>query len=68
MTGEPLIRRFDDNVDTLRGRLQTYHRHTAPLIDYYSMKGLHRRIDAARSPDDVFKAVVDALEAGRKKK
>nr|CAD7200538.1 unnamed protein product [Timema douglasi] len=39
VTGEPLIRRSDDNVDALKKRLETYHKITKPLSDYYSLKG-----------------------------
>ncbi|PNF28569.1 adenylate kinase [Cryptotermes secundus] len=39
-TGEPLIRRDDDNVDALKKRLEAYHKQTKPLIDYYSFRGM----------------------------
>ena len=35
-TGEALIQRDDDAVQTVRKRLDIYHQQTAPLIDYYS--------------------------------
>ena len=35
MTGEPLIRRADDNVNTLKERLRAYHEQTSPLVAYY---------------------------------
>jgi len=35
-TGEALIQRDDDAEDTVRKRLDVYHKQTAPLIDYYS--------------------------------
>jgi adenylate kinase len=35
VTGEPLVQRDDDREDTVRKRLQVYHRQTSPLIDYY---------------------------------
>nr|CAD7447564.1 unnamed protein product [Timema bartmani] len=54
VTGEPLIRRSDDNVDALKKRLETYHKITKPLSDYYSLKGILYRIDAAKSASDVF--------------
>lgn len=53
-TGEPLIRRSDDNVKALQKRLATYHNQTVPLIDYYMRKGLHYRIDASKSAETVF--------------
>ncbi len=35
-TGEALIQREDDAEETVRKRLDVYHKQTAPLIDYYS--------------------------------
>lgn len=35
-TGEALIQRDDDDEQTVRNRLDVYHKQTAPLIDYYS--------------------------------
>lgn len=57
ITGEPLIRRSDDNVDALKKRLATYHAQTVPLVDYYMRKGLHWRIDAAKSSEQVFSKI-----------
>lgn len=37
-TGEPLIRRKDDNADTLKSRLGAFHKQTAPVIDHYKAK------------------------------
>lgn len=54
ITGEPLIRRSDDNAETLKKRLQTYHEQTTPLVDYYKKKNIHHSIDASRSPHEVF--------------
>lgn len=59
VTGEPLIQRSDDNVETLRRRLTTYHSQTGPVVDYYKTKGLWHGIDAAQSP----KIVWDNLRA-----
>ncbi|MDC8446247.1 MAG: adenylate kinase [Nitrosomonas sp.] len=36
VTGESLIQRDDDKVETVRKRLAVYHEQTEPLIDYYS--------------------------------
>jgi adenylate kinase len=35
ITGEPLIQRPDDNTETVRRRIATYHSLTKPLIAYY---------------------------------
>lgn len=35
VTGEPLIQREDDKEATVRKRLEVYHAHTKPLVDFY---------------------------------
>jgi adenylate kinase len=35
VTGEPLMQRPDDNEDTVKRRIATYHSQTKPLIAYY---------------------------------
>lgn len=57
ITGEPLIKRSDDNVDALRKRLLTYHNQTKPLVDYYQIRGIHYRIDASQAAANVFKNI-----------
>jgi adenylate kinase len=51
--GSRLIQRDDDREETIRVRLEVYHRQTAPLIDYYDRAGLLRRFDGCRSADEV---------------
>jgi adenylate kinase len=51
VTGEPLVRRKDDNAETLKARLAAFHKQTAPLIDFY--KARVAKIDAAKSQDEV---------------
>jgi adenylate kinase len=51
--GSRLIQRDDDKPEVIRKRLDTYHRKTAPLIDYYDEQGLLRRIDGTRNPTEV---------------
>ncbi len=51
--GSRLIQRDDDKPDTIKKRLDVYHEQTEPLIDWYEDKGLLRRFDGSRSPDDV---------------
>ena len=36
LTGEPLILRADDREETVRKRLEVYHRQTEPLVAYYT--------------------------------
>uniref|UniRef100_A0A8R1EU54 Adenylate kinase n=1 Tax=Caenorhabditis japonica TaxID=281687 RepID=A0A8R1EU54_CAEJA len=62
LTGEPLIRRSDDNEETLRKRLVQYHQMTVPLVDYYQKHGVHVKVDAAKPVADV-KAHIDSVFA-----
>ena len=38
ITGEPLVKRKDDNADTLKSRLAAFHKQTQPVIDYYGKR------------------------------
>jgi adenylate kinase len=51
--GKPLTRRKDDEPDTIRKRLATYHAQTEPLKDYYEERGLLRRFDGTRDVTEV---------------
>ncbi len=51
--GSRLIQREDDREETIRRRLQVYHRQTEPLIGYYERTGQLRGFDGRRSPDEV---------------
>jgi adenylate kinase len=51
--GARLIQRDDDREETIRRRLEVYHAQTQPLVGYYDGKGLLRRFDGSRSPNDV---------------
>ena len=50
--GSRLIQRDDDREDVIRKRLEVYHAQTEPLVSYYDGKGLLRRFDGSRSPDE----------------
>jgi len=67
VTGEPLVQRPDDNVDTLTKRLVTYHTQTGPVVDYYRKKGLWTGIDAAQSPSVVWDNISKAFKASTPK-
>ncbi len=51
--GTKLTRRPDDEPETVKKRLKTYHAQTEPLIEYYDEKGLLRRFDGTRSQTEV---------------
>jgi adenylate kinase len=51
--GSRLIQRDDDKPETIAKRLAVYHEQTEPLIAWYDERGLLRRFDGTRSPEDV---------------
>ncbi len=63
--GARLIQRDDDKEETIRHRLDVYHRQTEPLIEHYDSKGLLRRFDGTRSPDEVHDHVRATIAALR---
>jgi len=62
VTGEPLIQRSDDNAETLKKRLSTYHSQTGPVVDYYRKTGIWSKIDASQEPGFVWKSLLGVLE------
>ncbi|KAK9320958.1 adenylate kinase-domain-containing protein [Lipomyces orientalis] len=61
VTGEPLVRRSDDNVEALTKRLATYHSQTAPIAAFYKFQNKWRGIDAAKKPDEVSVRIMESL-------
>lgn len=59
VTGEPLVRRSDDNPENLQRRLQAYEEQTKPLSDYYRGRKILAEVDASQPPSNVWE-VIDA--------
>jgi adenylate kinase len=59
--GGELLQRDDDNEATIRNRLQVYERQTAPLVDYYTKKGLLETVAATGEIDAVYSRLKSAL-------
>lgn len=53
--------RSDDTPEVVKARLKAYYDQTAPLIDYYSKKGLLHPIDGEKSPTEVQQKLVQIL-------
>ncbi len=51
--GARLEIRDDDKPEVIRKRLDTYHDKTEPVVSYYEERGILRRVDGSREPDDV---------------
>lgn len=60
--GGELYQRADDNEETIKNRLSVYHSQTSPLLDYYKKKSLLKEVEGTSSPDNIFKAMLKALE------
>ena len=56
-----LVLRDDDKPETVKKRLEVYHEHTQPLIDYYKKEDVLRTVDGTQSMDTVFEAIVAIL-------
>lgn len=59
VTGEALIRRKDDNPDTIRTRLAAFHKQTAPVLEHY--KSVVASVDAQQKIDTVTADIFAAL-------
>ncbi|BDA44677.1 UMP-CMP kinase 3 [Coccomyxa sp. Obi] len=58
--------RTDDNIETIRKRFKVFVESSMPIINFYEQKGKVRRINANRSPDEVYgdvRPLVQALQA-----
>jgi adenylate kinase len=66
--GQHLYQRADDTPETVRARLATYHRQTAPVIDYYRLISLLVTVPADGPVDDVKRATLQAVRQLARKK
>ena len=51
--GSKLIQRDDDKPETVKKRLSVFHDQNEGLVDFYEDRGLLRRFDGTRQPDEV---------------
>jgi adenylate kinase len=61
--GEHLYQRADDAPETVRARLETFHRQTEPVIDYYRLLNLLVTVPAHGTVDEVKRATLDAARS-----
>ncbi len=54
----PIVVRSDDQPDTIRERLRVFRENTAPVVEYYSERGILTIIDATRDAEEVYKDIV----------
>ncbi len=59
--GGKLVTRKDDNPETIRTRLETYHETTEPLKTYYENKGLLTLVSGIGNVSDITGEILKAL-------
>ena len=61
--GGALIQRDDDKPETVRHRLEVYHRETEPLKDYYQAKGILVPVDNQDTIEGTTQVIMEALQS-----
>ncbi len=61
--GSELVLRDDDKPETVKSRLEVYHKQTQPLIDHYSKQNILRTVDGTKDMHEVFADIERLLEA-----
>jgi len=57
-----LVQRCDDSLEVVARRLETYHRQTEPLVDYYKKNGTVYDFDAGKGVDEVKASIIEKLD------
>lgn len=57
-----LYQRADDQVETVKKRIEVYWEQTSPLIDYYRESGLLIEIDGTQSIEQVSSQMINAIQ------
>lgn len=53
--------RADDNMETIKKRLDVYHNQTSPLRDYYCKEEKYLKINGSGVVDDIFNEIADNI-------
>ena len=54
--------RADDNLETIKKRLNVYHTQTSPLREYYQKEGKYLKINGTGHVDDIFSQIAAHLD------
>lgn len=60
--GAKLYQRDDDKEETVKSRLDVYAKQTAPLIEYYSEKGVLVDVDGMQDVTEVTKEIIKVID------
>ena len=66
--GGELYQRSDDTPETQRQRIEVYLRETAPLIDFYTQKGILTTIDGEQGVEEVCRNLLAAIRSAVREK
>lgn len=55
--GGALFQRPDDKEETVRNRLKVYEEQTKPLVDYYTKKGILKKVSGDLGVDELFEVL-----------
>lgn len=55
--------RSDDNLETIKSRLEVYHAQTEPLVDYYIKEGKHKLVEGTGSIEDIFSRIKECINS-----
>src|SRR6185369_18051422 len=58
-----LSHRADDNEESVRTRLETYEKSTAPLIEYYGVSGRLNKVDGTGDVEDIYRQIEELIQA-----
>jgi len=59
--GGKLVQRHDDEPETVKHRLEVYHKETEPLKDFYAKRGLLKSVENQPTVDGTLQAILHAL-------
>ena len=59
--GGHLVRRKDDEPETVKARLEVYHKETEPLKDFYAKRGLLKSVENQPTVEETSQAILRAL-------
>lgn len=60
--GAKLYQRDDDKEETVKSRMKVYEEQTAPLIDYYTSKGIIKDVDGGKVLNEVFEQISKVID------
>ncbi|MDP3989775.1 MAG: nucleoside monophosphate kinase [archaeon] len=57
-----LIKRKDDTPKAIKERLNVFNKETKPVLKYFKIRGMLKKVNGAQTPDKVYAAVKKAVE------